>query len=81
VGQATRYQHDQWLGRGRAAAELPDADPDTGKTADPPPDAAPLASPDGDAVPAADRHAAADGDAARDEPARHRAADPDVHSV
>jgi hypothetical protein len=77
VGQAT--QHGQRFGGGRAANEFPDACPHTYKTAGPPPDAALFADSDGGAVPAADCHAGADRDAAADEPACHRTADPDAH--
>jgi hypothetical protein len=81
VGQAARARHGQRFACGHAADRLPDADAVTYKTAGPPPDAATFAGPDGHAVSAADRHAAADRNTTYDEPACHRAADPDAHLV
>ena len=79
MGQATRARHGQRFAGGPAADEFPDSYAVSYKTAGPSPDAAAFAGPDVDAVPAADRHAAANRDAACDEPACHRAADPDAH--
>jgi hypothetical protein len=78
VGQATRPRHGQRFA-GDRASDFPDAYAVTYKTAGPPQDAAQFAGPDGDADPAADRYSAADSDAARDEPACLRTAEPDAY--
>lgn len=79
MGQAIRLQRDQQFAGATAADEFPVACPLAYKTTGPPADAAQFADSGGDPVPAADHHATADRDAAADEPAGHRIADPDAH--